>query len=100
MILYPLCPLVADRAGTNRKLPDHLSRVGMRACQVVLLFILATGIAWAQISVVTAHNDIARTGQNLSETILTPANVNPAQFGKLFSQAVVGGISAQPLYVS
>ncbi len=56
--------------------------------------------ARAQVNVVTAHNDIARTGQNLSETILTPSNVNPIQFGKLFSQTVKGGIYAQPLYVS
>ncbi len=48
----------------------------------------------------TAHNDIARTGQNLNETILTPATVNAQNFGKLFSQPLVGGAYAQPLYVS
>ena len=53
----------------------------------------------AQISVTTWRNDIARTGQNLSETILNPSNVNPTQFGKLFSQAVDGYVYAQPLYL-
>ncbi len=63
------------------------------------LALMGSGAA-AQVNVLTYHNDIARTGQNLSETILTPSNVNPTQFGKLFSQSVSGAIDAQPLYVS
>jgi YVTN family beta-propeller protein len=50
--------------------------------------------------VTTYHNDNARTGQNTSETALTPANVNSSHFGKLFARAVDGVIYAQPLYVS
>ena len=50
--------------------------------------------------VVTYHNDNARTGQNLNESILTPANVNSASFGKLNFFPVDGKVDAQPLYVS
>lgn len=51
-------------------------------------------------NVLTYHNDIARTGQNLTETILTHANVNSSSFGKLFSVPLDGKVDAQPLYVS
>ena len=68
---------------------------------LVLILFLAGGSASAsgQVSVLTEHNDIARTGQNTNETILTPSNVNSTQFGKLFSQPVSGAVLSQPLYV-
>ncbi len=66
----------------------------------VLTFFTALSIPGdAQVSVTTSRNDNSRDGQNLSETILTPDNVNVASFGKLFAQAVDGDVYAQPLYV-
>ena len=50
--------------------------------------------------VVTYKNDLARTGQNLTETVLTPANVSAAGFGLLRFLATDGKVDAQPLYLS
>jgi hypothetical protein len=68
-----------------------------RAFRPVLEF-LETRLAPANVDVLSFHNDPSITGQNLQETILTPANVNAANFGRLASQAVDGYVYAQPLY--
>jgi hypothetical protein len=60
--------------------------------------LLAPWFANAQ-AVVTAQYDNARTGANPNEKILTPANVNVSQFGKLFTLKVDGDVYAQPLYI-
>lgn len=63
------------------------------------LCLLAFSALHAQTGVLTWHNDNSRTGQNLQETTLTPANVNSAMFGKLFVLSADGKVDAQPLYV-
>jgi hypothetical protein len=50
--------------------------------------------------VITYKNDAARTGQNLTESILTLANVNAAGFGQLRFLAADGKVDAEPLYLA
>lgn len=54
----------------------------------------------ATADVTTYHNDNARTGQNLTEQVLTPANVKQSSFGLRNLSPVDGKIDAQPLVLS
>src|SRR5438132_11260830 len=66
---------------------------------LAIFAVLHAPSASAQTHVLTQHNNNARTGAYTTETVLTPANVNQATFGKLFSYPADGRIYAQPLYV-
>jgi putative pyrroloquinoline-quinone-binding quinoprotein len=50
--------------------------------------------------VLTFKNDVGRTGQNLTESVLTASNVNSTTFGLLRNLSVDGKVDAQPLYLS
>ena len=66
----------------------------------VSLLLLPSPAVAATVNVTTFHNDNFRSGQNLQEVVLTPANVNSTNFGKLFTMSVDSVVDAQPLYLS
>jgi outer membrane protein assembly factor BamB len=51
-------------------------------------------------SVTTYKYDISRSGQNLTESVLTVSNVNSTSFGLLRILTADGKVDAQPLYLS
>ncbi len=67
----------------------------MRLAPILFSSVLAAG----QVRVLTYHNDNARTGQNLREYLLTPANVGSGSFGKRFAHPLDGAVYGQPLYL-
>jgi hypothetical protein len=78
------------------------SRRRSRSQSCCAFFALGLGIVLPAVAadVLTQHNDVARTGVNAAETVLSTANVKPQTFGRLWTLYVDGQISAQPLYVA
>jgi hypothetical protein len=61
---------------------------------------VTSGAVPAGTDVLTYKYDLSRSGQNSSESTLTPTNVIPSSFGLLRNLPVDGKVDAQPLYVS
>ncbi len=59
-----------------------------------------TPLAPPAVPVLTYHYDNTRQGANLSENLLTPANVGGGTFGRLFTYPVDGHVYAQPLIMT
>src|SRR5260370_25079401 len=68
---------------------------------LILLVVCVASLSssFAQPSFLTTHGDVARSGANTNETLLTPSNVNKAGFVKLFSTSLDYVVMAPPLYV-
>jgi len=72
----------------------------VRLGTAVVILALAATRAHAQFDVLTAQYNLNRTSSNIRETVLTRANVNSSQFGKLFSRTVDAPFYAFPLIVT
>ncbi len=81
---------------------SKLIKIAASLTGATLAFVTATRIVTSAqgTDVVTYHNDNARTGQNLNETILTLASVSSSTFGKRAFFPVDGKVDAQPLFLS
>jgi hypothetical protein len=98
VLLKLSCACFSQPAMRGRRLA--LLRSGSDWACVLFLMLPLGRVAGAQMNIYTRSFDNARTGANLQETTLIPANVNSAQFGRLFTVNVDGEVYAQPLYVS
>ncbi len=73
--------------------------VSILARLAISMVVLSTA-AFAQVNVLTYHNDNLRSGLNPSENILTPATVSEQTFGLLHTLPVDGAVYGQPLSVA
>lgn len=96
---YVIASATAQDTGAQIKVQVSNS-LGSMTSNPVTLTVNTNVVPVGNATVLTFHNDVARTGQNLNETILTPANVNSTNFGKIGFLTVDGLVDAEPLYIS
>src|SRR5579864_8807539 len=90
---------------SSRKLASFAFSLPAQGCPKGLfsLFLLVMFFVPAhllgQTPITTWHYDNARSSADTTETLLTPANVNKVNFGKLFTLPVDGFVVGHPLYL-
>jgi hypothetical protein len=72
---------------------------GSATSNTAMLSVSTTAMA-TPTDITTFHNDVARTGLNSTESMLTQSNVNMHTFGLLRNLSVDGRVDAEPLYLS
>jgi hypothetical protein len=103
-------PIMGATSATYTTAPTTIANTGLQFSVVVSNAIASVtsnaatltvnAAAPSTTDVLTYHNDIARTGQNLTETTLTTSSVNSSSFGKLGFYAVDGLVDAEPLHAA
>jgi hypothetical protein len=91
---------IGDNLASHFSVHSPTNPVRARVFEILILGLLTLLPCRAQVNILTNRFDSARTAANTSETTLKTTNVNPNQFGKLYTIPVDGAVYAQPLYVS
>jgi hypothetical protein len=94
---YTTAATVAGDSGSSFAVVVTVAGVTMTSRLAQLTVV--SGAVPAGTDVLTYKNDLSRSGQNLTETVLTPATVLSSSFGLLRNLTVDGKVDAQPLYV-
>jgi hypothetical protein len=91
--------MIPSETFQHNPLFQHLKGYAMKRAASPVALVLWSVVVLGQNGVLTTQYDNLRTGQNIQEPFLSPANVKPNQFRRLFVQNVDGDVYAQPLYV-
>ena len=91
-----MAPLIESKKyDTDKTQPAYEQSASSSAKLLALVLFCLSSHA----QIVTSQYNNARTGAIVTETTLTPANVNSAHFGKVFSLKVDGDVYGQPLFL-
>src|SRR5262245_17503998 len=99
--MYPCSHLLTQVRSLSAVRSGARQPIGLLIAAAILLLLLAPRPGWGRgVNILTFHGDAVRLGWNARETALTPARVNPGQFGKLWETRLDGQVYGSPLHVS